>query len=59
MLRLRHHQPGTPARMGEYLYQRTGGMIDTLSQLIRGAAPSLRSQPVRGHYDFINDGPIG
>ncbi|MEW9518388.1 TniB family NTP-binding protein [Streptomyces tubercidicus] len=38
MLRLRHHQPGTLARMGEYLYHRTGGMIGTLSQLIRGVA---------------------
>jgi DNA transposition AAA+ family ATPase len=37
-LRLRHHMAGTLAGIAEYLYQRSGGMIGSLSQLIRGAA---------------------
>ncbi|MFC1432953.1 TniB family NTP-binding protein [Streptacidiphilus sp. N1-3] len=37
-LRLPAHQPGTLAAMSEYLYHRTGGMIGSLSQLIRGGA---------------------
>jgi DNA transposition AAA+ family ATPase len=37
-LRLRHHTPGTLTGMAEYLYQRSGGMIGSLSQLVRGAA---------------------
>ena len=35
---LRHHQPGSLAALEEYLYRRSGGMIGSLSQLIRGAA---------------------
>ncbi|WP_063047736.1 AAA family ATPase [Nocardia pseudovaccinii] len=38
MLHLHRHKPGTLVNLSEYLYQRTGGMIGTLSQLIRGAA---------------------
>ncbi len=38
MLRLDQHQQGTLVRLAEYLYQRTGGMIGSLSQLVRGAA---------------------
>jgi hypothetical protein len=37
-LRLRRHQPGTLAGLHEYLHRRTGGMIGSLSHLIRGAA---------------------
>ncbi|HUN37583.1 MAG TPA: ATP-binding protein [Trebonia sp.] len=37
-LRLRRHQAGTLAGLGRYLHQRTGGMIGSLSHLIRGAA---------------------
>ncbi|MCO6004924.1 ATP-binding protein [Actinoallomurus purpureus] len=37
-LRLQHHAPGTLAGLAEYLYRRSGGMIGSLSQLIRGAA---------------------
>lgn len=37
-LRLREHTPGTLAAIAESLYRRTGGMIGSLSQLIRGAA---------------------
>jgi hypothetical protein len=36
--RLRRHQAGTLARLDHYLHQRTGGMIGSLSHLIRGAA---------------------
>jgi Bacterial TniB protein len=37
-LRLHRHQPGTLTKMSEYLFGRTGGMIGSLSQLVRGAA---------------------
>ncbi|MET7610400.1 ATP-binding protein [Streptomyces seoulensis] len=38
ILRLHHHQTGTLPSLSEYLYHRSGGMIGSLSQLIRGAA---------------------
>lgn len=38
MLRLHEHAPGTLTAMSGYLFHRTGGMIGSLSQLIRGAA---------------------
>ena len=38
LLRLHHHRAGTLTGLAEYLYQRSGGMIGSLSQLIRGAA---------------------
>ncbi|MEU4178914.1 TniB family NTP-binding protein [Streptomyces sp. NPDC026589] len=38
MLRLHEHNPGTLTAMSAYLFHRTGGMIGSLSQLIRGAA---------------------
>jgi hypothetical protein len=37
-LRLHHHPPGTLAGLSEYLFHRTGGMIGSLSQVIRGGA---------------------
>ncbi len=37
-LRLHQHKPGSLVAMEDYLYQRTGGMIGSLSQLVRGAA---------------------
>ena len=37
-LRLHHHQPGSLVTLEDYLYRRSGGMIGSLSQLIRGAA---------------------
>lgn len=37
-LRLHRHKPGRLIAMDEYLYQRSGGMIGSLSQLIRGAS---------------------
>ncbi|MFH8692596.1 TniB family NTP-binding protein [Streptomyces anulatus] len=38
MLRLHEHAPDTLTAMSDYLFHRTGGMIGSLSQLIRGAA---------------------
>ncbi len=38
MMRLHAHRPDMLTGLDEYLYQRTGGMIGSLSQLIRGAA---------------------
>jgi DNA transposition AAA+ family ATPase len=38
LLRLHCHKTGTLTSLAEYLYQRSGGMIGSLSQLIRGAA---------------------
>ncbi|MGW6604282.1 hypothetical protein [Streptomyces sp. NPDC055036] len=38
VLRLHEHAPGTLTAMSDYLFHRTGGMIGSLSQLIRGAA---------------------
>jgi hypothetical protein len=38
MLRLHEHAPGTLTAMSDYLFHRTGGVIGSLSQLIRGAA---------------------
>ena len=38
MLQLHGHQPGTLVGLADYLYQRTGGMIGSLSHLIRGGA---------------------
>ncbi|MFJ9825707.1 TniB family NTP-binding protein [Streptomyces sp. NPDC101160] len=37
-LRLHHHALGTLTELSEYIFHRTGGMIGSLSQLIRGAA---------------------
>ena len=37
-LRLHRHKAGSLVRLDEYLYQRSGGMIGSLSQLIRGGA---------------------
>jgi hypothetical protein len=37
-LRLHHHQVGTLTGLDRYLHQRTGGMIGSLSHLIRAAA---------------------
>lgn len=37
-LRLHHHPPGTLPKLASYLHQRTGGMIGSLSHLIRGGA---------------------
>ncbi|MFE0086279.1 TniB family NTP-binding protein [Streptomyces sp. NPDC058992] len=39
-LRLHHYKPGTLVELSDYLYQRTGGMIGSLSHLVRLAAIS-------------------
>ena len=38
LLRLHRHGSGRLVRLVEYLYRRSGGMIGSLSQLVRGAA---------------------
>ena len=38
LLRLHRHRSGNLVRLDEYLYRRSGGMIGSLSQLVRGAA---------------------
>jgi hypothetical protein len=37
-LRLHRHRPAALTGLDEYLFGRTGGMIGSLSQLVRGAA---------------------
>lgn len=37
-LRLHHHRPSSLTTLSAYLHQRTGGMIGSLSHLVRGAA---------------------
>ncbi len=37
-LRLHHHRPDTLTKLDKYLHQRTGGMIGSLSHLVRAAA---------------------
>ena len=37
-MRLHRHRPGTLPKLGKYLHQRTGGMIGSLSHLVRAAA---------------------
>jgi hypothetical protein len=39
-LRLHRHEPNTLVEMVKYLHQRTGGMIGSLSHLVRAAAIS-------------------
>ncbi|WP_197672031.1 ATP-binding protein [Alloactinosynnema sp. L-07] len=57
MLRLHHHNPGSLATLAEYLFQRTGGMIGSLSQLIRGGAilaiEDGSEQITRGLLDLV------
>jgi DNA transposition AAA+ family ATPase len=38
LLRLHRHRTGSLVKLDEYLYRRSGGMIGSLSQLLRGAA---------------------
>jgi len=37
-VRLHRHEPGDLAAHAKYLHQRTGGMIGSLTHLVRGAA---------------------
>lgn len=56
-LRLLNHKPGSLLAQDEYLYRRSGGMIGSLSQLIRGAAILAiedRSEQIsRGLLDIV------
>ncbi|MFB4309049.1 TniB family NTP-binding protein [Actinomadura sp. GTD37] len=56
-LRLRNHTSGALTAMAEDLYRRTGGMIGSLSQLIRGAAllaiEDGTEQITREHLDLV------
>jgi hypothetical protein len=56
-LRLHHHRPGTLLRLAPYLYQRTGGMIGSLDQLIYEAANDAISdgteRVTRKHLDAV------
>ena len=44
-LPLRHHEPGTLASLSDYLWQRTGGSIGSLSRLINGSAIEVITNP--------------
>jgi hypothetical protein len=44
LLRLHRHHTGNLVRLDEYLYRRSGGMIGSLSQLVRGARRSWPSR---------------
>ncbi|QMU74242.1 AAA family ATPase [Streptacidiphilus sp. P02-A3a] len=58
-LRLHDHQPGTLAAMSEYLYHRTGGMIGSLSQLVRGGAVlAIEDGSERLSQDLLEAVPI-
>ncbi|MGI8823124.1 MAG: hypothetical protein ACR2JP_07485 [Acidimicrobiia bacterium] len=48
-LRLHEHRPGTLVELADYLYQRTGGMIGSLSQIVRPASPGHRRRD-RTHH---------
>lgn len=58
-LRLHHHTPGTLAGLSEYLFHRTGGMIGSLSQVIRGAAViAIEDESERITEDLLQAVPI-
>jgi hypothetical protein len=56
-LPLHAHQPGSLGRHSEFLYRRTGGMLGSLSHLIRGAAVDAildgKEQVTRAHLEAI------
>ncbi|GAA3780627.1 hypothetical protein GCM10022206_19530 [Streptomyces chiangmaiensis] len=49
-LRLHRHQPKTLVNLSDYLHQRTGGMIGSLSHLIRGRGHLRDPRPERTHH---------
>ena len=49
-LRLHRHQPGTLTGLDKYLHQRTGGMIGSLSHLVRAAAHHRHPGRHRGNH---------
>ncbi|MGA5135220.1 TniB family NTP-binding protein [Streptomyces olivoreticuli] len=59
LLRLHDHRRGTLAGLSEYLFHRTGGMIGSLSQLIRGAAVlAIENGSERISEDLLSVVPI-
>ncbi|MFF4618215.1 MFS transporter [Nonomuraea jabiensis] len=50
LLRLHHQPAGGLVARAEYLYRRSGGMIGSLSQLVRGAANLGHRDPHRAHH---------
>ncbi|MFD9725540.1 TniB family NTP-binding protein [Streptomyces sp. NPDC059072] len=59
MLRLHRHKPGTLPRLSKYLFHRTGGMIGSLSQLIRDASVlAIEDGSERITEDLLNIVPI-
>ncbi|WTQ95788.1 ATP-binding protein (plasmid) [Streptomyces sp. NBC_00147] len=55
-LRLHHHEPDSLVRLSGYLHQRTGGMIGSLSHLIRAAAISaVLNESERITKDLLNE----
>ena len=48
-LPLRHHEQGTLAALSDYCYERTGGSIGSLSQLIAGSAAEVINNPKIKH----------
>ena len=59
MLRLHRHQPGTLVGLADYLYQRTGGMIGSLSHLDpRRRDPRHRRRQRADHRNLLDDVPV-
>jgi hypothetical protein len=55
-LRLHRHEPGTLTGLDRYLHQRTGGMIGSLSHLIRAAALTAILDGTEGITRAVLDG---
>lgn len=58
MLRLHQHEPGTLVGLADYLYERTDGMIGSLSQLVRGAAILAVGDDERVTRDLLDLVPV-
>ncbi|MFF0430589.1 AAA family ATPase [Streptomyces sp. NPDC053513] len=58
-LRLHNHTSGTLTGLSEYLFHRTGGMIGSLSQLVRGAAVlAIQDESERITEDLLEIVPV-
>lgn len=61
-LRLHRHEPGTLPAQARYLHQRTGGMIGSLTHLVRGAAiraiPGGQEAVTRPLLDTVRSQPL-
>jgi hypothetical protein len=55
-LRLHRHEPGALARLDRYLHNRTGGMIGSLSHLIRAGAITAGSEAIT--QEFLDHIPL-